>query len=495
MSAVSDCPSPTTASACAAAIHETHTGLVVLFGDRAYKLKKPVVTDFLDFSSVEAREYVCRRELALNRRIAPASYLGIAHLVGSPDSADEPIIVMRRHPAARCLAALVTEDAPVNAELDAIAERLADFHRTADRGHRVDTCATAEAVEARWRENLAELRGYTPDVLPPAGVAELAGLFLDFVATRRDIFGQRIDGRRIVDGHGDLQAADIYCLEEGPALLDCLEFDDDLRYVDGFDDAAFLAMDLEFLGRRDLGEYFLDQYRRRISDDAPPALVHFYIGYRAMVRAKVDCIRVAQGHPEAGADARRHLTIALEHLRMARVRLIIVGGGPGTGKTTLSRRLADEIGAQVLSTDDIRTELRDRGRIAGRPGTLQSGLYTRENVDRVYDEVCRRTQQLLAAGHTVILDGTWRDARHRAAVRTIAEDLTVPVLEFVCTTSLEEARSRIARRGPTSSDATAELAEPLTPDLDDWVEAHRVDTGRPLQMSVAEARRICCTGI
>ncbi|WBP96360.1 AAA family ATPase [Mycolicibacterium neoaurum] len=496
MSAVSDWPpSRTTDSETPAAIHETHTGLVILFGDRAYKLKKPVVTDFLDFSTVDAREYVCRRELTLNRRIAPSSYLGIAHLAGSPDRADEPIIVMRRHPAARCLAALIAENAPVAAELDAIATRLAEFHRTADRGHRVDACATVEAVSARWRENLAELRRYTPDVLPATGVAELEDLFTEFVATRRDVFATRIDARRIVDGHGDLQAADIYCLKDGPALLDCLEFDDDLRHVDGIDDAAFLAMDLEFLGRRDLGVHFLDRYRRHAGDDAPPELVHFYIGYRATVRAKVDCIRVSQGHREAGHDARRHLTIALEHLRMAGVRLIIVGGGPGTGKTTLSRRLADDIGAQVLSTDDIRRELRDRGRIGGRPGTLQSGLYTRENVDRVYDEVFRRTQQLLAGGHTVVLDGTWRAARHRAAARAIAEDLTVPILEFVCTTSLDEARSRIARRGPTSSDATTELAEPLAPNLDDWVEAHRIDTGRPLQMSVAEARKICCTGI
>ncbi|MGW0161049.1 bifunctional aminoglycoside phosphotransferase/ATP-binding protein [Mycobacterium sp. NPDC003323] len=495
MSAVSDRPPHTIDAATPAAIHETHTGLVLLIGDRAYKLKKPVVTDFLDFGTAEAREHVCRRELSLNRRLAPTSYLGIAHVVGLPGSADEPIIVMRRHPAALCLAALISDGTSVNEELDAIAARLADFHRTAERGHRVDACATVDAVSARWRENLVELRGYTTDVLPAAGVAELADLFAEFVTNRRAVFDQRIDARRIVDGHGDLQAADIYCLAEGPALLDCLEFDDELRYVDGIDDAAFLTMDLEFLGRRDLGAYFLDQYRRRAEDDASPALAHFYIGYRAMVRAKVDCIRVSQGHPEAGHDARRHLTIALEHLRMGSVRLIIVGGGPGTGKSTLSRRLADEIGAQVLSTDDIRRELQERGRISGSTGSLQSGLYTRDNVDRVYDEVCRRAQQVLAGGDTVILDGTWRSARHRAAARAIAEDLTVPVVEFVCTTSLDEAKSRIARRGPTSSDATTEMAAPLTPDLDDWVGAHRVDTSRPLHVSVAEARQICCAGI
>lgn len=495
MDAAPDRLAETLESVGAAEIRETHTGLVVLIGDRAYKVKKPVVTDFLDFSAPEDRERVCRREVSLNRRLAPASYLGVAHLVGLSDGPGEPVIVMRRHPDSRCLARLVTEGSSVETELEQIATLLARFHRTAERNHLIDTCATMDAVTARWRENLAELRSYAPDILPIDGVAELERLFTAFVSSRRALFGRRIEEHRIVDGHGDLMAADIYCLPEGPALLDCLEFDDHLRYVDGIDDAAFLAMDLEFLGHKDLGAYFLDQYVRRADDQAPPALVHFYISYRAVVRAKVDCIRVLQGHAEARDDARRHLCIALEHLRMGAVRLIIIGGGPGTGKSTLSRSLAAEIGAQVISTDDTRRELQQDGRISGSAGTLRAGLYTPENVDLVYDEVCRRAQRLLAGGQTVILDGTWRHPRHRRSAYAVAEDLSVPVIEFVCTTTLDDARARIATRGRTTSDATVEMAAPLAPDLDDWAGAHRVDTSRPLHVSTAEARQICCTGI
>ncbi len=106
------------------------------------------------------------------------------------------------------------------------------------------------------------------------------------------------------------------CLR-GRSLLDCLEFDDHLRYVDGIDDAAFLAMDLEFLGRKDLGDYFLDEYCRRADDAAPHALRDFYIAYRAVVRAKVDCIRVTQGHRDGVTDACRHIDIALDHLTAA----------------------------------------------------------------------------------------------------------------------------------------------------------------------------------
>ena len=134
-------------------------------------------------------------------------------------------------------------------------------------------------------------------------------------------------------------------------------------------------------------DLFLDEYRSRASDPAPLALKNFYIAYRAVVRAKVDCVRVAQGHEEAAADARRHIDIALKHLRAGTVQLIIVGGGPGTGKTTLSRALAEQLGAQVISTDDVRRELQRAGVIAGTAGVLDAGLYTPENVCTVYDEV------------------------------------------------------------------------------------------------------------
>jgi hypothetical protein len=145
--------------------------------------------------------------------------------------------------------------------------------------------------------------------------------------------------------------------------------------VDVIDDVAFLAMDLEFLGRPDLGDHFRDRYLALSGDDAPESLWHFYIAYRAVVRAKVDCARYTQGHPEAAADARRHLDIARSHLRAATVRLILVGGGPGTGKTTLASSLSESIGAVLISTDDVRAELAIRGDISGKPGALGEGRH------------------------------------------------------------------------------------------------------------------------
>ena len=157
------------------------------------------------------------------------------------------------------------------------------------------------------------------------------------------LFAQRITDRRIVDGHADLLADDIFCMPDGPVVLDCLEFDDGLRYVDGIDDAAFLAMDLEFLGRKDLGEFFLERYCQLSGDPAPAALMDFYIAYRAIVRAKVDCVRFAQGRYEALADARRHLDIALDHLR--------AGHRPSRPYRRRSQNREDHTGARAGRTD------------------------------------------------------------------------------------------------------------------------------------------------
>ncbi|MDH6194014.1 aminoglycoside phosphotransferase family enzyme/predicted kinase [Mycobacterium frederiksbergense] len=472
-----------------AQVHETHTGVVVLLGDRAYKAKKAIATDFLDFTTLAQREAACRREVALNSRLAPDSYLGVAHLLGPQGGEAEPVVLMRRYADSMRLSSMLECGHSVENWLNSIAETLADFHRAAERGPLIDEQGSVRAIAARWDENLTELQRYPH--ISANSVHDLRRLTDQYMAGRTELFTSRISDRRIVDGHADLLADDIFCSPRGLAILDCLEFDDTLRYVDGIDDASFLAMDLEFLGRGDFGALFLDRYMKYADDTAPRSLTDFYIAYRAVVRAKVECVRAEQGHPEAAIAARRHVDLALKHLRSGTVQLIIVGGGPGTGKSTVSHALTQQLGAVVVSTDDVRRKMRDTHAIEGEPGALNAGLYAPQNVAVVYDEVLVRAREQLANGVSVILDGTWRDPHQRQRAHQLAADAHTPIVEFTCSVSLDGAASRIRSRSSTTSDATPEIAAALAEHDRDWPSGHNIDTSRPLADSVTEALQVC----
>jgi len=471
-------------------VHETHAGVVVLAGDKAYKAKKPIATEFLDFSTVERRERACHREVRLNSRLAPESYLGVGHWTDPAGGPAEPIVVMRRYPDSRRLATLVKRGVAVEGELADIAEALATFHNRSHHTRAVDAQGKAGAISARWKENLAELERFPANAAPPEVIGKIDSLAGKFIRGRKALFGQRIIDKRIVDGHGDLLADDIFCMPGGPVLLDCLDFDADLRYVDCIDDAAFLAMDLEFLGRKDLANYFLDTYSHFAKDDSPTSLKHFYIAYRALVRAKVDCIRLAQGHPKASDEATRHLSLALEHLAASSVQLVLIGGAPGTGKTTLAHSLGDRVGAQVMSTDDVRRELQQHGTISGEAGLLDEGLYRPEQVAAVYHEVIRRARSSLTGGRPVILDGTWRDTRRRQPARALASQTASTLLEIVCWTSVDRAVERVRHRPAGASDATPHIAGALAVRDDTWDTAYPIDTSQALGDCTDQAEKL-----
>jgi aminoglycoside phosphotransferase family enzyme/predicted kinase len=462
-----------------AEVHETHTGVVMLVGDRAYKIKKPVDLGFCDFRSLQERERVCRREVELNRRLAPDAYLGVAELQMPDGHSTEPVIVMRRMPPAARLTARARQRWVSAEDVHMIVRQIADFHDRALRGPAIDAEATAAAVGARWATNLAELREI-PDSPVAAdlldAVEEAAARYL---RGRGELFDARIAGGHIVDGHGDLLADDIFLLPEGPQILDCLEFDDRLRYVDRIDDIAFLAMDLERVGATDLGWSVLQEYRRLTGDDAPASLAHHYQAYRALVRAKVACLRARQGDDSAAETARHLAQLCLHHLAEGTVRLVLVGGLPGTGKSTLATALAAELGYTVISTDRVRKELAGLAPDEPAPADYGTGLYAPDAVARTYEEVLARAAALLARGHSVILDGSWTAQAGRDRAVALAERTSSVLVPLRCVAPADLAAARIAgRRGP--SDATAEIAEAMRRHADPWFDAYPIDTGGEL---------------
>jgi aminoglycoside phosphotransferase family enzyme/predicted kinase len=463
----------------APAVAETHSGLVFFAGDRAYKLKKAVDLGFLDFTAREQREAACRREVALNRRLAPDVYLGVADVHGAAGEVCDHLVVMRRMPADRRLSSLVLEGAPVDGVLDDLARLLAAFHARAERGPEADRAASADALAARWRANTVELEPFTVRFVDAAAVAAVDRLAQRYLAGRGPLFTSRVADGRACDGHGDLLADDIFCLDDGPRVLDCLEFDDALRLDDALADVAFLAMDLERLGRPDLAARFLATYRTASGDEWPASLAHHHIAYRAQVRAKVAAIRADQGVPESAATAQRLLAIALTHLDAGRVRLVLVGGLPGTGKSTLARGLGEATGAVVLRSDVVRKELAGLppDQPAGAP--FGEGIYTAAATAATYRELLTRAADALGMGQTVVLDASWSDEERRADARRVAEATASDVVELRCAAPAEVAAERIASRaaaGGDASDADAAIASAMEAVADPWPASTTVDT-------------------
>lgn len=470
----------------APAVRETHTAVLWFLGDRVHKMKKPVDLGFCDFTTAERRRDACRREIALNRRLSPDAYLGLETVLGPDGRPAEYLVAMRRMPVERSLAALVRAGAPVDDDLRAVARRLVGFHSVAARGADIDREGSLEAARARWDGVLDGLRRYAGSVLPTDVMERVAGDVGAFLAGRRALFEDRCAEGRVLDGHGDLLADDVFCLPSGPVLLDCLEFDDRLRYVDALDDAAFLAMDLEHLGGPELGTRFLDLYAEFGADPAPAALRHHFVAYRAAVRAAVTCIRVDQGGA-SGPDARVLLDLAADHLEHGRVRLVLVGGLPGTGKTTVAGGLADRLGGVLVSSDRVRKELAGLDPTDSAAADYRAGLYRPEHIDATYAALLHRAEELLERGETVVLDASWTDARHREQAAGVAARTSSALVALRCDAPRALADTRIRARRRSVSDATPLVAAVMSADADPWPESTTVDTSGASADSVAAA--------
>ena len=293
--------------------------------------------------------------------------------------------------------------------------------------------ASIEAITAQFEANLAATTPFVGAVLEPGSHDDVVHRIRRYLEGRKPLFSARIAGGQICDGHGDLQAADIYCLEDGPRILDCLEFDDELRFGDVAADVAFLAMDLERLGHPVAANLFVRHYEESNGAPFPPSLLHFYVALRAYVRVKVACLRHDQGDPLGAPEAVMLLALARNHLEQARVRLVLVGGLPGSGKSTLAAGLGTALAAPVVRSDLIRQELPYREQGDPAEPTFGTGRYSREITQRVYGAMLDAARVDLGLGRTVVLDASWVEESHRDEARRVAEQCGADVIELRCT--------------------------------------------------------------
>jgi uncharacterized protein len=478
---------------------ETHISWVLLASE-AYKIKKPVVLPFLDFSSFESREAACKAEVRINRRLAPRTYLGVVPVRRSPQGrftfgpegvvVDWAVRMVRLDDARR--ADILLETGNLTGDLvDLLALGIAAFHADAATGPQIARHGSAAEIERNVIDNFDALGTSAPEA------REAQRWQLAFSRGQRNLFEARVASGSIRDGHGDLRLEHVFFTRDGDFdVIDGIEFDERYRCADVCADVAFLAMDLARLGRVDLAERFLATYARASNDFDLYRLVDFYESYRACVRAK---IATMMGH---AAEARRYLLLAASSGRRSLLHpvLVAVAGGIAAGKSTLAEHLSQELSAPIVDADRTRKHLLGMKPTAHADTGAWSGAYDPRFSERVYAEVLRRAEAVLASGRPVIIDASFRTAAARAAARELARAHGAPFRLIECVAPDEVRRKRLGSRDRTTSvsDARAEVFDAFSRGFEPITELPstehvRIDTSTTIDDALSQARRELAT--
>ncbi len=489
-------------------LHETHLSWVLVAGNFAYKVKKPVTLGFVDFSTRERRAIACADEVRLNRRLCPSIYLGVVDLVargdtiaiGGPGQPVETAVRMRRLPESGMLPALLARGMVDERLVARIARILVRFHAEAATGPGVDEWGTAEAVRANWEENFAQTIPFVDRSLPAPTLSAVRAAIGEFLDQHRALLDRRVAIGRVRDGHGDLHAGNVCLVGSRLHLFDCIEFSPRYRCADVAAELAFLAMDLDHHGRADLGVVFADTYTRLSDDKELPQLLDFYKCYRAWVRGKVISMRLDE--PGLPADevaslrdeASGYFDLAWSYAGgLAQPTLVMVVGASASGKTTLARALASRLGLVHLSSDLVRKELAGRPPTERRREAFGTGLYSAAKTRRTYAALRRRAAHWLGRGRSVVLDATYGQQVERTAIRRLAARRGARLIVFHCQVDDATIQARLAARerdNLTVSDARLDLWPALrrayTPP-DEIPDAVGIDMTAPLATALAQA--------
>ncbi len=457
---------------------DTHCAHVFLAGDTAWKIKRAVKYDYLDFSTLGKRKAILERELSLNAPAAPTLYRGVVAITRGADGtlalggAGRPVeyaLEMQRFPGAAQLDRIAESGGLDDALARALGTAVADYHDKAGILPEDGAALIHEIIEELGRVFAgmrAELGTQTVDTFGEKVARRFAAV--STLLTRRSREG------RVRRCHSDLHLANLVLLDGVPVPFDALEFDERLGTCDTFYDFAFLLMDLHHRGLTRQANLCLNAYLARTGDHEALAALPLFLAIRSAIRAMVDVQTAkATGSDRLLPDARAYLADALAALSPPPPRLVVIGGLSGTGKTRLARDLAALVppvpGAIHLRSDEIRKALFGRDPLEPLPGSA----YRPEVGARVYAAMTATARTVLAAGHSVILDATWLDPSERRLAEALASDSGVDARTLWLTAPPETLLARVAARHDDASDADEavvrkQLAQGSGPD--DWIE-------------------------
>ena len=463
---------------------ETHISYVILTGEYAYKIKKAVRLGFLDFGTLAFRRRFCDEELRLNRRLAPALYLDVVAITGTPD---EPVIGgsaaileyavrMRQFADGMLLSDVLDRDELTNAHIDALAVEVADFHGRSPAATMEERHGEPESVLEPALANFAEIAPLVVEISERATLEALkAWIGNEYSAVRQALERRRRDGM-IRECHGDLHLGNIALVDGAVTIFDCIEFNASMRWIDTMSDVAFTVMDLEQRRRGDLAYRFLTAYLERSGDYAGTAVLRFYLVYRAMVRAKVARLRASQlldsrARAALGEECASYLRLASSYATEAHPAVVLMHGFSGSGKTTLSQAMLERAGAVRIRTDVERKRLAGLAADARSGSALGRGLYAPDATQRTYERVVACADAVVQGGFAAIVDGAFLQRWQRDLFRELAAQRAVPFAIVDCVASATGLRARVAARARAGTDASeADLA----------VLDHQLRTAEPL---------------
>lgn len=460
---------------------QTHISAVFLADNEVYKLKKPVRFSFLDYSTAELRHHYCEEEVRLNHRLAPTVYLGVVPVLRTDgmyrvrEAADmqdatvvDYLVRMRRLPPDRTLDALITSGRVTKAGMHALAKRLVHFHNTASTSE-ADTYGAPVVIWQAIADNFAATSSFVGNTISERQYRVIQEFSREFFSQQQELFKRRVLHDRVRDGHGDLRCDHVYYLDDGIAIIDCIEFSPRLRTCDVASELAFLAMDLELRGAVEWAGELVHTYAALAEDHELFSLLPFYQCYRAYVRGKVESLKSGEAEipaveqDRAREQARRSFRLAYRYARGTPApALIVVCGQIGTGKSTVAQRLSEQTGFATLNSDVLRKRLAGLLPTTHATTDYQVGLYTQEFTRKTYDAVHAAAEEELQSGRGVIVDATYKNPEQRRVVQELSARCQVPIVFVECQASAAVVQERLRerqRQGTSVSDATWTIAE------------------------------------
>jgi hypothetical protein len=472
---------------------ETHASIVFLAGDRAYKIKRAVKYPFLDFSSLAKRHWACLNELAVNRRTAPKLYLGVVPIVevsgggfriGGEGKVVEWALMMRRFDQSKLYDRMAEEGRLAIEAMRPLARVVAAFHQTADRV--LTASESVHRLAGVLADNGSALAG-SAGVLPEAGAAAYAVTSRAALTELSPLLEERAMSGYVRHCHGDLHLRNIVEIDGAPVLFDAIEFDDALATIDILYDLAFLLMDL---GARDLKAHANEVLNAYLDADGGTGnlvglrALPLFLSTRAAIRAKVELLRAmhSSGAVQAQAqdNARKYFSLAKDYLALRRPLLVAIGGLSGSGKSSVARALAPQLG-RFPGAVQVRSDV-ERKRLFGvdPDRRLPERAYAPEISDIVYAAAHKRAELTLACGQSVILDAVQARPEEREAVAKLAEAAGADFVGLWLDAPGEVLRGRVQAREGDVSDATPDVVEAQLAYEIGRQSFATVDAGRPL---------------